>query len=236
MNLRTVSLPVKVLFTSFLLTIGVGYLFAILYLFLVDIEPHAKGNMGLVHAVIIKYYGRRGMTRLEASMEGAMGDNVTPAQKKKISEWIRKGASMSDFELIKPIFLNNCTVCHSKESGMPIPPLTSFNEVSAYTQVDIGQSIKSLVRVSHIHLFGMSFLFLLTSWIFAMSDIAVKWRAILVSVPFIAIWVDIGSWWFTKFEPLFAYTVIAGGVLMGLSLGAQIVISLWEIWLGKRTE
>ncbi|MBI5747441.1 MAG: hypothetical protein HZA13_10630 [Nitrospirae bacterium] len=233
MNLRTQSLPVKILFTCFLGTIGIAYLSAITYLFLIDIEPHAKGNLGIVHAVIIKYYGQRGTTRLEAALDGGMGENITPAQKKQISEWIRKGALPSGFESIKPIFLNNCTVCHSKESGMPISPLTSFDEVAAYTQIDIGQSVKSLVRVSHIHLFGMSFLFLLTSWIFVLSEIAVKWRAILVSVPFLAIWIDIGSWWFTKFEPLFAYTVIAGGALMGLSLASQIIISLWEMWLKK---
>lgn len=235
MTLKTLSLPVKVLFTCFLITIGIGYLSAITYLFLIDIEPHAKDNMGIVQAVIIKYYGQRGTTRLEASLEGSMGDNVTPAQKRQINEWIRKGAPSTGFESIKPIFRNNCASCHSKESGMPIPPLTTYEEVAAYTDIDRGQSVKSLVRVSHIHLFGMSFIFILTSWIFVLSEVSIKWRTLLVVIPFIAIWMDIGSWWFTKFEPFFAYTVIAGGVLMGLSLGAQILISLWEIWLVKGT-
>jgi len=54
--------------------------------------------------------------------------------------------------------------------------------------------------------------------------------ASLVAVPFLAIWMDIGSWWFTKNEPIFAYTVIAGGTLMGLSLSLQIGISLVEMW------
>ncbi|HLF86477.1 MAG TPA: hypothetical protein VI584_05290 [Nitrospiria bacterium] len=236
MTLKTISLPVKVLFTCFLLTIGIGYLSAITYLFLIDIEPHAKDNMGIVQAVIIKYYGQRGTTRLEASMEGSMGDNVTPAQKRQIAEWIRKGAPSTGFESIKEIFLNNCASCHSKESGMPVSSLGTYEEVTAYTRIDLGQSIKSLVRVSHIHIFGMSFIFILTSWIFVLSEVAVGWKALLVAIPFFAIWIDIGSWWVTRFEPFFAYTVIAGGVLMGFSLAAQILISLWEIWFGKRVE
>ncbi len=236
MTLKTISLPVKVLFTCFLLTIGIGYLSAITYLFLIDIEPHARDNMGIVQAVIIKYYGQRGTTRLEASLEGSMGDNVTPAQKRQISEWIRKGAPSVGFESIKPIFLDNCASCHSKESGMPVPPLGTFEEVTAYTRIDLGQSIKSLVRVSHIHIFGMSFIFILTSWIFVLCEIDARWKALLVAIPFLAIWIDIGSWWVTKFEPFFAYTVIAGGVLMGFSLASQILISLWEIWLGKGVE
>ncbi|MBI4714587.1 MAG: hypothetical protein HY760_01335 [Nitrospirae bacterium] len=48
--------------------------------------------------------------------------------------------------------------------------------------------------------------------------------------------VDIGSWWFTKWEPVFAYTVIIGGILMGFSLAAQILIPLWEMWLKKRSD
>jgi hypothetical protein len=60
--------------------------------------------------------------------------------------------------------------------------------------------------------------------------------ASLVAVPFLAIWMDIGSWWFTKNEPIFAYTVIAGGALMGLSLALQIGISLVEMWGARSVE
>jgi hypothetical protein len=60
--------------------------------------------------------------------------------------------------------------------------------------------------------------------------------ASLVAVPFVAIWMDIGSWWFTKNEPIFAYTVIAGGALMGLSLALQIGISLVEMWGARSVE
>ncbi|MFY9269919.1 MAG: hypothetical protein WAO55_09260 [Candidatus Manganitrophaceae bacterium] len=230
MTLKTLSLPGKVLFTSFFLTIGIGYLFAILYLFLVDIEPHTQHEIGMVQAVILKYYGERGKTRLEAALEGTMSENIAPAQKKRISEWVRRGATEADFPSVQPIFLDHCASCHRKESGLPIPPLTAFDEVKAYVQVDMGQSIKTLVRVSHVHLFGMSFVFLLTGGIFALSETNPRWRALLVALPFISIWVDIGSWWFTKVEPVFAYTVIIGGLLMGFSLATQIVISLWEMW------
>lgn len=57
-----------------------------------------------------------------------------------------------------------------------------------------------------------------------------------VAVPFLAIWRAIGSWWFTKNEPIFAYTVIAGGALIGLSLALQIGISLVEMWGARSAE
>ena len=41
-------MPVKVLFTAFLLTMGVGYLFAMLYLFFIEVESHAKHGATMV--------------------------------------------------------------------------------------------------------------------------------------------------------------------------------------------
>ncbi len=111
--------------------------------------------------------------------------------------------------------------------------MTGARMVSAFTAVDLGQSVRSLVLVSHIQLFGMSYIFMLTSLIFAFSDISRLIRSALIAIPFMAIWLDIGSWWFTKYEPLFAYTVIVGGILMGLSLAGQIGVSLYEMWLAK---
>lgn len=231
MTLRTLTLPLKVLASVFLLTIGVAYLFALAYLYLIDVEPHTKHGMGLVAAVIMKYYGQRDTTRLEAALRGPMGEYVTDVQKKQIVQWIRQGATNAGFITVQPILNQACAECHSTSSGMPVPPLTSYAEVAPYTVLDLGQSLKSLVRASHIHLFGMSFIFMLTSFVFVFSETSPIFRTILVAIPFLAIWLDIGSWWFTRNDPIFAYTVIGGGALMGISLAVQIVISLYEMWL-----
>lgn len=231
MSLRTFPLPVKVLATCFLLTIGLGYFFALVYLYLIDIEPHARQGIGLVASVIMKYYGQREGSRLEAALEGNMGENITTNEKNQIIKWIRQGAPEAQFGNIQPLLKQNCAGCHSPDSGLPIPPLTTYTEVSKYTGVDLGQSVKALVRVSHIHLFGLSLIFVLSSMIFVFSETSRLFRSVLIGIPFMAIWIDVGSWWFTKYDPFFAYTVIGGGALMGLSLAAQIGISLYEIWL-----
>lgn len=233
MTLRTFSLPLRVLATCFLATIGLGYLFALAYLYLIDVEPHTKHGMGLVAGVIMKYYGQRDTTKLEAALRGPMAEYVSDSQRKQLIHWIRQGAGEAAFVKIQPILAQACAECHRASSGTGLPTLTSYAEVARYTEVDLGQSIKSLVRVSHIHLFGMSFLFILTSLVFVFSETAVGLRALLVAVPFLAIWLDIGSWWFTKHDPIFAYIVIGGGVLMGLSLALQIGISLYDMWFAR---
>jgi hypothetical protein len=47
MSLRALPLTLRALFSSFLLLIGIGYLMALSYLFLVDVEPHQQMGMGL---------------------------------------------------------------------------------------------------------------------------------------------------------------------------------------------
>ena len=233
MTLRLLPLQLKVLATCFLLTLGVGYLFALAYLYLLDVEPHTKHGMGLVASVIVKYYGQRDASRLEAALRGPMSEYVTDAQRKQLLRWIRQGASEAEFVKIQPVLKQACGGCHSASAGMAVPSLMSYAEVAPYAAVDMGESLKTLVRVSHIHLFGMSFIFMLTSLIFAFSETPVMFRAVLIAIPFLAIWLDIGSWWFTKYEPVFAYTVIGGGVLMGVSLAGQIGVSLYEIWVKR---
>ena len=44
---------------------------------------------------------------------------------------------------------------------------------------------------------------------------------------------DVLSWFVTKYIAEFAYIVIACGALMGLSVGLQIGISIYQMWFGK---
>ncbi len=234
MTLRTLPFPLKVLGTCLLLTIGLGYLFAISYLYLIDIEPHTKHGMGVVKAVIIKYYGNREASTLEAALQGGMGDYLSQPEKKRLIRWVRQGAKEGEFVGIRPIMKQACMQCHSADSGMSLPPLTTYAEISQYTDTDLGESFKMLVRVSHIHFFGLSFVFGLTGLIFAFSETSRMFRGAVIAIPFLSIWIDIGSWWFTKYDPLFAYTVIIGGAFMGLSLACQVSISLYEMWVGGK--
>ncbi len=230
MTLRTLPLPFRVLATVLLLTIGQGYLLAIVYLYVKDIGPHTEHGLGVVTSVVNKYYGKREVTRLEAALEGSMGGYLRPDEKQQVVEWIRQGAMEAEFVNIQPILERGCASCHSADAGMGLGPLTTYAETVEYTSTDLGKSVLALVRVSHIHLFGMSFIFGLSGLIFAYSQTPPLFRSALIAIPFLSVWVDIGSWWFTKYEPLFAYTVVIGGAFMGLSLAGQIGISLYEMW------
>ncbi len=232
-DLKTLPLPVKALSSAFLLTIGAGYLIAMLYLFLIDVEPHQQMGMGLLQATIHKHYGRRGDTRIEGMLRGSMGEYLTPAEREAIFRWVERGAAEEEFGAVRPIFEKNCVRCHSTSSGLNIVPLTNYAEVKRLTGKDLGESIKAMARVSHVHLFGISIIFLLTGLIFSLSSVSTRPKIGVIVTPFAAILMDIGSWWLTKYKPVYAYTVIIGGALMGLSFTVQVFFSLYEMWFKK---
>ena len=83
----------------------------------------------------------------------SMADRLDSGDKQEIIRWIRGGATANGYEKVQPIFEENCVACHRAASGLPVPALTTFEEVQKVTQVDTGASISQLARVSHVHLF-----------------------------------------------------------------------------------
>lgn len=235
LSLSQLPLAFRVLFSSFLLLMGIGYLMALFLLFLVDVDPHQQMGMGLIVGIDMKYHGTHGIpgggTRLEAALRGVMADKIGPDDRDRVLGWLRNGAQEAEYGTVKPIIEKNCVGCHSPNSGLQIPPLVSFQDIQKVTKVDSGASLVQLARVSHIHLFGISIIFLLTGAIFSLSETPVWFRVSLVVIPYLAILADIGSWWLTKFDPLFGSVVVIGGAFVGLALAGQILISLWEMWL-----
>src|SRR6516165_10121824 len=63
--------------------------------------------------------------------------------------------------------------------------LTSFEDVEKVTTPDTGVSMLQLARVSHIHLFGISMMFVLTGAIFSLSVTPVWFRVAVLVVPYL---------------------------------------------------
>ncbi|MDX8405230.1 MAG: hypothetical protein R8K50_03675 [Mariprofundus sp.] len=228
------SVSEKILDSMFLVTIGCAYLFALLNLYYT--HQGRDGEPGLsVKDVQYAYYGSHNQTRLGAAINGPMESNLpNMAAKQTILDWINNGAEEAEFhEKVEPIMQENCIMCHSAESGMSIPHFTSYANVVKLTEMDTGATIPALVRVSHIHLFGIAFILFFVGRIFILCEMPVSLKRITVAIPFVFLLVDILSWYITKIMPSFAYVVIANGALMGIAFGGQLLTSLYQMWLYK---
>lgn len=225
----------KILDTMFLITIGVGYLFALLNLYYTN--AGRDGEPGLsVKDIIISYYGSHNQTRLGAAINGPMASNLpNEGAKTTILDWIQHGATEKEFDdKVNPILQSNCVMCHSVESGMSgIPHFDSYQHVFELTATDTGATIPALVRVSHIHLFGIAFILFLIGRIFILCELPVMFKRIVVAAPFVFLLLDISSWFITKIIPDFAYVVVGAGAVVGITFGLQLFISIYQMWIYK---
>lgn len=227
---KDISVSERVLNTVFLLTIGLGYLMALANLYYTH-QGH-DGQAGLsIEDVMINYHGSNGSTRLGSAINGIMEPNLKyKSDKEVILKWIQEGADEPGYdEKIAPILNRDCILCHSPSINPNLPDLTNFAGVSEVTHTG-GASYPRLIRVSHIHLFGIAFILYFIGRIFLLCDINVYVKRVAVVIPFIAMLIDISSWFVTKVNPAFAYVVVGSGALMGLSMGLQILLSIYQMW------
>jgi len=227
-NLHQLPPSTRVLLTAFLAMVGVGYVMSLFYLLLVEVTPHQKMGMNAVQGVIHKYYGKRDATKLESALRGEMSDFITPPERGEIVKWIHDGAKPEGYASIEPIVARNCLACH--DVGGEPPLLSSYEGVATLTKVDLGEGVRKLAEVSHVHLFGMAFLFMLTGVIFSLCELRESFKVAVVITPFLAMLVDIGSWWLTHYETPFAYTVLVGGLLMSSAVPIQVCVPIYQMW------
>jgi len=226
----------RTLFTVTLLVLGCGYIFAMIYIF----ESHAgrDGNASLsVQDLIIAYSGSKEGSRLETAIQGPMANMLPISEAKIISAWVRNGSELAVYEEnIQPILKARCTMCHDG-SNPHIPNLSSYEHVLETTQVDKGADIFTLVRVSHIHLFGMTFIFFIMSLIFSHAFLRPIWlKCLIVATPFVSILLDVFSWYLTKVYEPFAWVVMISGVLMGVAFAFMWIVSMYQLWFYKMPE
>jgi hypothetical protein len=226
--------PIKVLFTGYLVTVGIGYMFALIQILLT--HGMADGNFGLsVDDIVYSYYGNRSGTVLEQKLNGSMKDNASDQERFEIMQWVRDGADIEDYkdDGIEKIIQDRCVMCHNKEAA-GIPNFIDFAQLKALTAQDEGATLASLTRGSHIHMFGISFIFMFVGIIFSFAETtSVKYKCIAIGMPYIFLVTDIVSWWLTKFFPMFAWLVILAGMGMGVSFMFMWVTSILEMWLFK---
>src|SRR5450756_1159202 len=175
LNLPNLPTPIKVLFSGYLLAIGLGLCMAGLQIMLTHGHGMAEGKPRLsVDDIVYSYYGNRSGSKLESMLNGSMKEMGTPEARIDIIKWVRNGAPEAEWEPhFKGVFNEHCVPCHS--TVLNIPDFTKYEEVKKVAKIDEGASIQTLTRVSHIHLFGISFIFFFMGFIFSFAVGMPRW-------------------------------------------------------------
>jgi len=223
----------RMLFTGTLIVLGCGYMFAMIYIF----ESHAgrDGDPSLsVQDLIIAYSGSKEGSRIEAALLGPMSKMLTPAEAGVISQWAHDGADRAVYDqAVKSIVDERCMSCHDG-SNPHLPNLNGFENIVKMSETDSGVNISTLVRVSHIHLFGMTFIFFIMCFIFTHALVSPFWlKCVVVAIPFLSIILDVFSWYLTKIYEPFAWVVMISGAFMGVAFAYMWLVSFYQMWFYK---
>jgi hypothetical protein len=224
---------VRVLYTGALLILGIGYLFALIYLY--HQNSGRDGKPGLSYDdVVIAYSGSGKSSRLEAALRGPMSSMLPPEDLNKLVGWAQKGADREVYDTdLKRTFEQRCLACHDG-SNPHLSNLSSYDGVKKTTEMDTGTDVFTLVRVSHIHMFGMSFIFFLMGLIFGHAYLRPIWlKSTIMALPFLAIAMDVASWYLTKIYHPFALMTMGAGGIMGLTFAVMWLVSMYQIWFSR---
>jgi hypothetical protein len=226
-------LSMRTLYTATLIVLGIGYLFAMIQIYEVDAGRDGKPGLS-ADDIAIAYSGNKTATKLESALSGPMSGMLPGDERASIIGWVHHGLDRAEYDAgIKPIIDRRCLACHDG-SNPHIPNLNGYDNLTQVAQIDTGMSLASLVRVSHIHMFGITFIFFTMGLIFSHAYVRPVWfKCTVIALPFLSIVVDIGSWYLTKINTVFAWAVIIGGALMGFCFATQWLVSMYQIWFYK---
>ncbi|MFY9327458.1 MAG: hypothetical protein WAO76_05485 [Georgfuchsia sp.] len=225
----------RALYTAALLVLGLGYLFALVYLFH-SYAGRAGGNpMQLTYNdVVVAYSGSGKGSRLEAALRGPMSTMLPTDEASKLITWVETGADKARYESdIIPVVDKRCMNCHDG-SNPHLPNLGGFDNIKKVTEKDTGTDIFTLVRVSHIHSFGLTFVFFLMGTMFGHAYMRPVWlKCTVIAAPYLCLVTDIGSWYFIKLYQPFAWVTMAAGGAMGACFAFMWVVSMYQMWFSR---
>jgi hypothetical protein len=236
LHFQELPMSMRVLYTGTLLVLGLGYVFALLYVY----TAHAgrDGLPGLsVQDIIITYSGTTEGTKLESALQGPMSSMLKEQDMAEVLGWIHSGAKKAQYEQsIKPLIETKCLACHNG-SNPHLSNLDGFDNIQAVVEHDTGANLHTLVRVSHIHLFGLTFIFFIVGLIFSHAYLRPVWlKCAVIGTPLVCIVADVSSWYITKLYQPFGWVVLIAGALMGLSFAFMWFTSMYQLWFYKIPE
>jgi hypothetical protein len=241
-RLRDLPLPQRLLATWFLVALAAGFGAAQVNLRLQ--HAAADGEPGLSYDdVVATFHGTAESSLLTSKISpgGSMAKNLPlPADRKTVTDWVRAGAREAEFPLVAEVLARRCVRCHNPGGEMRQVPFAAsrerapeFARVKPLAEPGPLMSEASLAKSTHAHLFGMGTLFAVAGWLFLLAEPPSWLRSAGVSLPFAAMFLDIGCWWLARLHGAFAAGVLAGGALLALSFGVLIVWPLWHMWGGR---
>ena len=232
MSIQQLNFQAKAAVSLFLLFVITATISSVILLGL-ELSGQKKGlNIPTIAQIKNKYT----TPTLVAAMRGSMYEHVTADEDiDTVANWIKDGVKKEGtlYEEAAQIIKQDCANCHSKTSKMtkaiPSMPFDTYEQIVSHT--DAGYSWSKMSKQAHIHMFGISTFLILITLLFAYTTYKDCIKNALIFASFGGAFLDIFSWWFSKFVPELVYLIFAmGGLMVGsiLLMSILIIANLWK--------
>ena len=232
MSIQQLNTQAKTAISLFLLFVITATISSVILLGLELSGEKAGVNIPTISQIQNKYT----MPSLVAAMKGSMYKEVADDEDiVTVHNWIKEGSKKEGklYEDAWKIIQKDCANCHSKTSKMsraiPTMPFDTYEQVMTHTEA--GYSWSKMSKQAHIHMFGISTFLILVTFMFAYTTYKESIRNVLIIGSFGGAFLDIFSWWFSKFIPELVYLIFAmGGLMVGsiLLMSVLILANLWK--------
>jgi hypothetical protein len=99
------------------------------------------------------------------------------------------------------------------------------------------RTYRGMVELAHFHLFAMGMLMMVLTHLALFVPLRPHWKIALIVVPFFSALASEGAGWLVRWGGAgFAWTKIAGILLLQGSLAALVAIALWSVFAGRQSE
>ena len=129
-KLTELSTILKIVFTLFLVMIGIAYLVSMFNLYLTYHLTDGKPELS-IDEVRRAFYGQRNQTLLASKIDGGNMEQFLPfpGEKQAILSWLQDGSTQEGYENIKYIFEDRSVTCHQPKRLMWKRPLITYELV-----------------------------------------------------------------------------------------------------------
>jgi len=246
-HLPDFSVAAKLFCTVFFILLGVGILVS--QLKVVTKYRMADGKPMLsVRDLVLSYHGYPGAPIVEVKLRLAPTPDHKEFEKKMykdsvdyLIQWTKDGASAEkdDFEPVVEALENYCVNCHDLEGAAKSSPFWEDRVVKHDLVAPVfsrtgAVSANRLLHLTHVHLLSNVMIFVLTGAVVLFCRMGPKLKTVLLLLPFLGIFLDIGSWWVTAFICHHcAWLLMLGGALMGVGFLLQFLAVMHGLWLQK---
>lgn len=224
----------RILYTAALCILGTGYLFALIYLFHTYSGRDGNPLTLSYEDIVIGYAGSGKGSKMESALRGPMSTMLPADEASALVRWVNDGADRATYEtFIRPTIEKRCMACHDG-SNPHLPNFSGYDNIKKVTEQDTGTDIFTLVRVSHIHLFGITFIFFIMGLVFSHAYVRPVWlKYTVVGLPFACLFIDVISWYLVKVYHPFAIVTMGAGGLMGVCFATMWVVSMYQMWFSR---